>query len=153
MIAYLAGAIEYAPDHGKVWRTEMEKFLQEEFGHSCYNPLIEEHKYLTPDESRNFRGYKQTDPLRFQQIVRKLIQGDLRALETKIDYVICNWDKYAVKGGGTYGEVTYAFYHNIPVYLASEFPIIEISGWIIGCATKIFSSFNELKEYLKITYK
>ncbi|HPC35444.1 MAG TPA: hypothetical protein P5268_01120 [Candidatus Marinimicrobia bacterium] len=152
MKAYLAGAIEYAPDYGQVWRAEMEKFLQQEFGHTCYNPLVEEHKYLTPDESRSFRGYKDTDPLRFQQLVRKLIRGDLNALTNEIDYVIVNWDKYAVKGGGTYGEATYAFYHNIPVYLVSEFPIAAISGWIIGCTTKIFSSFDELKKYLKIIF-
>jgi len=149
MKAYLAGAIEHAPDHGEAWRTAMSEFLMLTFNHTCYNPLLEEHKYLTPEESRNFRGYKQTDPERFQEIVRKLIRGDLHSLETEIDYVICNWDEYAVKGGGTYGELTYAFSRNIPVYMVTQIPVLAISGWILGCTTKIFASFDELRQYLR----
>jgi len=152
MKAYLAGAIEHAPDHGKAWRDEMADFIRQEFGHTCYNPLVEEHKYLTPEESRDFRGYKSTNPERFRQIVRKLIRGDLAALKTEIDYVICNWDKYAVRGGGTYGEVTYAYSRHIPVYMVTESDESEISGWILGCTTKIFHSFADLRDFLQKKY-
>jgi hypothetical protein len=152
MKAYLAGAIEYAPDRGAAWRKEITEYLLQVFGHTCYNPLIEEYKYLTPDESQTIRGYKTTDLERFQQIVRKLIRGDLHSLETEIDYVICNWDEYAVMGGGTYGELTYAFSRGIPVYMVTNFPIPAISGWILGCTTRIFRSFAELHDYLHQTY-
>jgi len=152
MKAYLAGAIEYAPDHGKAWRSEMSDFLRRSVGHTCYNPLVEEHKYLTLEESHDFRKFKSNDLNKFQETVRKLIRGDLYALETEIDYVICKWDEYAVKGGGTYGELTYAFSRNIPVYMVTTMPVISISGWILGCTTKIFKSFEELRQYLQQIY-
>ncbi|MCK9243826.1 MAG: hypothetical protein M0R44_07935 [Candidatus Marinimicrobia bacterium] len=149
MKAYLAGAIEHAPDRGEAWRTEMAEFIKREFGHTCYNPLVEEANYLTPEELGSFRQYKTTEPERFRRIVRKLIRGDLHSLATEIDYVICNWDKYAVMGGGTYGEVTYAFSRNIPIYMVTEYALSEISGWILGCTSEIFHSFADLQKFLR----
>lgn len=152
MRAYLAGAIEYAPDRGKAWRDDMATFLRKELGHSCYNPLEEEKKYLTPVELATFRQYKANDLKYFQQLVRRLIDGDLQALENSIDYLICNWDVYAVRGGGTYGELTFAYWRKIPVYLVTDLPLTNISSWILGCATEVFTSFDALKSYLKRVY-
>ncbi|MFH1212977.1 MAG: hypothetical protein V1681_02730 [Candidatus Neomarinimicrobiota bacterium] len=153
MKAYLAGAIEHAPDRGFAWRTAMSEFLLQELGHTCYNPLVEENKYLTPEELRTFRVLKTTSPERFREIVRKLIRGDLHSLTTEIDYIICNWDAYAVKGGGTYGELTVAFSRNIPVYMVTNLPVAEISGWIFGCTSEVFQSFEELRTYLREIFK
>lgn len=153
MKAYLAGAIEYAPDKGKAWRDDMADFLASELQHDCYHPLREEDRYLIPHESKNFRSYKTTNLPEFQRIVRKLIRGDLQSLATDTDYIICLWDRYAERGGGTYGELTFAFYQGIPVYMVSRLPIAEITGWILGCATEIFTDFEELKRFLKRKYQ
>jgi len=152
MKAYLAGAIEHSPDRGEAWRQAMTRFCDQELNHSCYNPLIEENHYITPEQSRQFRGWKFTDLPRFQQTVRKLIRGDLAVLENEIDYVICYWDGFVERGGGTYGELTLAFHRHIPVYMVAAKPVIEISGWILGCTTEIFDSFKALKVFLKAKY-
>ena len=55
-------------------------------------------------------------------------------------------------GGGTHAELTAAYRRGLPVYLVSELPIEEISGWVVGCTTKIFSGFDELKSFLSATY-
>jgi hypothetical protein len=56
-------------------------------------------------------------------------------------------------GGGTYGELTVAYYHNIPVYMVAAKPLSQISGWILGCATEFFESFEELKEFLRENFR
>jgi len=148
MKVYLAGAIEHAPDKGKVWRADLAEFLQREFGHEVYNPHIEEPKILTDEERQQFRSLKTENLPEFQKIVRKLIRNDIKSILTEIDYVICLWDKYAEKGGGTYGELTFAFYHGIPVYMVTPMKLQEISGWILGCTTDFFKNHDELKTFL-----
>jgi len=152
MKVYLAGAIEHAPDLGRKWREELGLFLEEKLGHKFYNPLKEEAKYLTREESDSFRGLKVTNINQYKTILRKLINGDLEVLINDIDYIICLWDEYTEKGGGTYGELTVAFEHNIPVYMVTEKLNAEISGWVLGCTTKIFTNFNDLKTFLKEKY-
>lgn len=153
MRAYLAGAIEHAPDRGKAWRDEMTTFLLNELQHTCYNPLVEESKYLSPAELASFRRYKATDTKYFQQLVRRLIDGDLAALQDSIDYVICYWDEYAIRGGGTYGELTFAYWQKIPVYMVTKLPLESISSWILGCVTDVFPSMEALKRFLLQKYR
>jgi hypothetical protein len=153
MRAYLAGAIEYAPDRGKAWRDEMAAFCMHALNHTCYNPLVEESKYLSPAELASFRQYKATDTKYFQQLVRRLIDGDLAALQNSIDYVICYWDEYATRGGGTYGELTFAYWRKIPVYMVTKLPLESISSWVIGCVSEIFTSLEELKQFLLQRYQ
>jgi hypothetical protein len=153
MKAYLAGAIEHAPDKGKSWRTEMAAFLKREFDHDSYNPHIEEPKVLNMEERAKFRSLKTANLMEFQNIVRKLIRHDIHSLMSEIDYVICLWDDYAEMGGGTYGELTFAFYHAIPIYMVTKKTPQEISGWILGCATEFFRGFAELKKFLREKFR
>ncbi len=152
MKAYLAGAIEHAPDHGNAWRNEIAAFLKNELNHDCFNPLINEYNLLSDRERRVFRSLKKTDLIGFKKIVRKIMKKDLKIIAEEIDYIICYWDVHTEKGGGTQGELTLSFYLGIPVYMVTECPVAEISGWIIGCTTKIFSNFNELKYFLLDKY-
>ena len=55
MLAYLAGAIEYAPDHGRAWRKEIAPFLRDELRHDVYDPAEDERKSLTLEEQQNLR--------------------------------------------------------------------------------------------------
>jgi hypothetical protein len=153
MLVYLAGAIEYAPDGGRAWREEVSKFLDETLDHRVFNPCIEENHILTKEEFQMFRNWKAGDLPRFRQTMRKLIDTDLDILMNKVDYVVCLWDEHVLNGGGTQGELTVAYYHNIPVYMVSKIPRMKMSSWILGCTTEVFEKFDDLKTFLKSKYK
>ncbi len=151
MLAYLCGAIEYSPDHGKAWRAEITPFLKS-LGHEIYDPALDEKKNLSDEEVRDFRSWKSQDLNRFQSTVRKIIAYDLDWIENRCDYIVAYWDEYAGRGAGTQGEVTVAYSRGIPVYLVTAVPVEQISGWILGCAAEVFLSFHELKNYLELKY-
>ncbi len=149
MLVYLCGAIEYSPDHGKAWRAEITRFLRE-LGHVVYDPALDEKKNLTDEEVRDFRTWKATDLPRFQQTIRKIIAYDLDLVENRCDAIVAFWDEYAGRGAGTQGELTLAHRRGIPVYMVTAVPVEKISGWILGCATEVFTSFEELKAHLAV---
>ena len=152
MIAYLSGGMEKAPDLGKVWRKEISNWLYSELGHKVFNPVEEQYKVLTNEEIEKFRSWRLNEPKRFKTTVRKMIDADINALESFVDYIICFWDESALKGGGTHGEVTTAYRLGIPVYIVSKIPIEYISAWILGCCRKEFDDFNNLKVFLLKKY-
>lgn len=117
-------------------------------GHRVYDPALDEKKNLTPEELKNFRRWKTEDVSLFQATIRKIIDYDLNIIEQKCDAVIVLWDEYATKGAGTHAEVTAAYRRGIPVYLVAGMPLAQVSGWIMGCATRIFDSFPQLHEFI-----
>jgi nucleoside 2-deoxyribosyltransferase len=147
MFFYLAGSIEYSPDLGKGWRAEITPALKA-LGHEVYNPAEDELKNLTESEARDFRSWKKNDLRRFRQTVQKIIAYDLDLIERQCDAIICYWDHYAGRGAGTQGELTFAHRLGIPVYLICGLPVDQISGWLLGCATEVFTSFEEFQEFL-----
>ena len=58
------------------------------------------------------------------------------------------WDEHAGKGAGTQGELTVAYRRGLPVYLVTKLPADQVSGWILGCASQVFPTFEDLHEYL-----
>lgn len=151
MLAYLSGSIEYSPDYGKSWRAELTPFLRA-LGHEVYDPAADEKKNLSEEEVRDFRTWKTADLLRFQRTVRKIIAWDLDWIEEKSDYVVCFWDEHAGRGAGTQGELTFAHRAGVPVYLVLGMPAERVSGWILGCASEVFGSFEELRSFLVERY-
>ncbi len=152
MLAYLCGPIEFADGGGKLWRRNLTPFLQEQLGHSVYDPAEDEKKNLTEEEAAHFREWKAADPERFRRAVRKIIQFDLDLIESQADYLICYWDDAAGRSGGTPAEMTGAFRKGIPVYLVTPLPPEQVSGWMLGCADNVFASVEELKEFLLARY-
>ena len=148
MRVYLAGGIEYCPDHGRKWRADLTPALRE-LGHDPYDPAEDEQKTLDEDEVGQFRRWKASDLPRFQRAVRKIIHFDLDRLEQETDTIVCYWDEGATKGAGTHGELTVAFRRGIPVYLVLGMPREKVSGWILGCATEVFEDFDSLKDFLR----
>lgn len=146
MRAYLSGAIEYAPDYGRAWRASVTPFLTS-LGHSVYDPVVDEKKNLTDEELVNFRRWKTADLARFQQTIRKIIAWDLDWIEQRTDYIICYWDEHVLKGAGTQAELTFAHRLGIPVYLVAGMPLERISGWILGCSTEVFPTFEDLQSF------
>ena len=147
MLFYLAGSIEYSPDLGKGWRAEITPLLKS-LGHDVYDPAEDEVKNLTEIEMREFRSWKASDLPRFQTTIRKIIAYDLDLIEQHCDGIICYWDRNAGRGAGTQGELTFAHRLGIPVYLICGMPVTEISGWLLGCATEVFESFDGFREFV-----
>jgi nucleoside 2-deoxyribosyltransferase len=146
MLFYLAGAIEYSPDFGKAWRARVTPVLQA-LGHEVYDPAEDEQKNLSASEVREFRKWKTSDLERFQQTIRKIIAYDLDLIEHRCDAIICYWDEHAGRGSGTQGELTFAHRLGIPVYLICGVPVEQVSGWLLGCATDVFASFEQFHEF------
>ena len=154
MLAYLCGPIEFAADGGKLWRRKLTPFLHNELGHRVYDPAEDEKKNLTDEEAENFRVWKETDVERFRRVVRKIIQYDLDIVENRADYLICclSGDGPSVFSGGTASEMTFAHRRGIPVYLVTDAPAREISGWMLACADRVFPNVEELKKFLVERY-
>jgi nucleoside 2-deoxyribosyltransferase len=147
MLAYLAGAIEYAPDLGRGWRRDAAALLRS-LGYEVYDPAEDERKSLSEEEQRNLRVWKTTDLPRFQEAVRKIIDFDLDIV-SRAGCIICYWDENGARGGGTSAELTWARRRGIPVYMVTPLPVASISGWVLGCCSRIFRDFEELKKFLQ----
>lgn len=147
MLFYLAGSIEYSPDLGKGWRAEITPLLQS-LGHEVYDPALDELKNLTADEVAQFRSWKSSNLDRFRQTIRKIIAYDLDLIEHRCDALVCFWDQYAGRGAGTQGELTFAHRLGMPIYMICDVPVEQISGWLLGCATEVFSSIEEFSGFM-----
>lgn len=149
--AYLAGAIEYAPDGGVGWRREIEPHL-DRLEHAYYDATLVEYELLDPEEKRNLSAWKRENPARFRRAMRKIIDHDLGHLLDRADYVIAYWDEWTRDGAGTQGEITLAYRSAIPVYLLTAIPPGKISGWILGCSEGVFTELELLVAFLRHTY-
>jgi hypothetical protein len=149
MRVYLSGGMEYADGEGVNWRKEMQEWLETTLNHSVFNPNVESDMFFnTRYPNIDFRLIKRTNLVLYQEIVRHLVDIDCKEIANHSDYLICYWDEGAAKGAGTKGELTMAKYFGKPVYLITSFPLHDIPGWVLGCTTKIFLNFDELKQFL-----
>ena len=149
MRAYLSGGMEYVTDEGRSWREEMEEWVASALGWEVFNPNRNSDELLArlaPDIP--FRELKTADPDRYLKIVQEIVMADSREVAEGSDCVICLWDEGAARGAGTKGELTIARYFKKPVYLVTTMTYEEIPGWVLGCTTKRFISFEELKRDL-----
>lgn len=153
MKAYLSGAMEQARDEGAGWRERITDWLKSNLGHGVINPVEETGILVAKEGAFDYRQWKNSDPERFIQFVRKLIDRDIKAVTKEADYVICYWNKDVLKGGGTHGEVTLAYHYGIPVFLVNELPQQDLSGWILSCSTEVFENFRTLQERLLELYR
>lgn len=145
--------MEYAKGEGVNWRREMELWLDSNLGHTAFNPNRESEQFLARTlPGVQFRDHKKNNLDHYTTLVRELIDTDIHEIAERSDYVICYWDASAQRGAGTTGEVTMARFTGKAVYLVTELDLQEIPGWILGCATRVFTSFEELKEFLLRTY-
>ena len=146
---YLSGGMEYAHKEGSDWRLEMEVWLDEVMKQEVFNPNKESAKYLSKKRiSKNFRSMKEKDIDRFMRLVRGIVDLDSREIAVRSDYVICYWDRSAMRGAGTKGEITLAKYFGKPVYMVTQYKPGKIPSWVLGCVDRIFPSFHALKNFL-----
>jgi len=152
MLAFLCGGMEYSADGGRSWRQRLRLWLQENLNHHVYDPVLEAERILSEEELRNLRAWKTTDLERHRRTLRVIINHDLEVIANRADYLVCYWDEAAARGGGSHAELTAAYRKGIPSYLVAEMPVEEISSWVLGCADRIFASFDELKSFLTAHY-
>jgi hypothetical protein len=147
---YLSGGMEYAADEGRDWRGRLQEWLEREMGCTVFNPNLESARFFqTHLPGIDFRALKEIDLDRFQQTVARLVDIDCTEIAEQSDYVLCYWDESALRGAGTKGELTMARYFGRPVYMVTTMPRRDIPGWVLGCTTKVFESFEELKQFLQ----
>ncbi len=152
--AYLSGGMEFAKNEGADWRSEIEGWIRKNLKHTVYNPNRESERYLSRRfPSGRFRDLKFENLERFKEIVGDLVDLDSREIAHRTDYVVCFWDESAQRGAGTKGELTIARFLQKPVYMVTEVREEEIPGWVLGCTTNIFGSFDELEDFLLEKYR
>ena len=146
---YLSGGMEYASDEGRDWRGALQTWLESELRATIFNPNIESDRiFKTRHAGVDFRALKSSDPALYRKIAAELVDIDCREIAERSDVVICYWDASAMRGAGTKGELTMARYFGKPVYMVTAMPETEIPGWVLGCVTRMFGGFEELKECL-----
>jgi len=148
--AYLAGAMERAPDRGRAWRERLLPVLAE-LGHGCFNPCEEELLVASEEERSRFGEWKASGHEKFRSLMTRIIDHDLAALRES-DYVVCYWDEHANGSGGTPAEVTLARVWGKPVYLVHAIDRSDGSSWVQGCASAIFDSLDDLCAFLEQEY-
>ena len=153
MIAYLSGPIENAANDGADWRELITLWLKDEIEHDVFNPVLATRKIISNLTNSQFREMKETSPKKYKNLIRQIIDIDIKAVVEESDYLIVNWNKSVFKGGGTHGEITLAYYLKKPIYLVNHVPLDDLSSWIFSCATEVFDSFDDMKIHLLSTYK
>ena len=152
MLAFLCGGMEFSPDGGREWRESARRWIEENLHHRVFDPTMEARRILSAEEFENFQGWKNNDIDRYRRLMRFIIRHDLEVIATQADYVVCYWDVAAAHGGGSHSELTMAHHKGIPVYLVTEMPLEDISGWVLGCADRLFPDFEQLESFLAATY-
>jgi len=141
---YLAGSIEGAKDRGKTWREKFSSWLENN-NYISFNPLDYDYKML---EEYNIETFNEISQENLPQVMRSIVEKDLDELLDS-DIIVVKYDKDICKGAGTQGEITLSAYYGLPVYIWLDgIKRQELPRWVVGCATKIFDSLNELKNYL-----
>ena len=153
MKAYLSGPIENAENDGASWRQDITLWLKKNLNHKVFNPVIETKRIIGHRDASDFRSMKKTDPIKYKKIIREIIKLDLEAVINGSDYLIVKWDESVLKGGGTHGEITMAYWIKKPIFIVNSLSIDDMSYWIFSCSDFIFDDFKSLKKKLMQLYK
>jgi hypothetical protein len=146
---YLSGGMEYASNEGRDWRSTLQEWLEQELCCSVFNPNLESARFFSAHyPAVNFRRLKSENPSLYKTIASGLVDLDCAEIAERTDLLICYWDESAMRGAGTKGELTMAKFFKRPVYMVTEIPREEIPGWVLGCTTELFGTFEELKKHL-----
>ena len=129
MIAYLSGPIENAENDGANWRESITPWLKDEIKHDVFNPVLATRKIISNLTNTQFREMKDTNPKKYKNLIRQIIDLDIKAVVGETDYLIVNWNKSVFRGGGTHGEITLAYYLKKPIYLVNHVPLDDLSSW------------------------
>lgn len=138
---YLAGPMEYCEDEGLPWRLEFREKLAS-IDVECIIPNEEE---INISNQTELNVLKKENLDEYIRIMRVFIDMDLAFVHT-VDFVVVGWEGQRMSG--TVGEAQQAYLTGVPVYLVTSQPVHTTPGWFLACCTKVFSTCDELVEYL-----
>jgi len=150
---YLSGSMQHAPDGklGGVWREECSYFLKElGFFPLDITALDIAYQEEHGDLYHSFNA-KPEHHLQMKSNLRKhFVYTDLELIEKDSDALVLVYDEGVRRGAGTISEAQHAYNLGLPIFIVSAFEDwhTEIPGWLLALSTKVFSSFEELYQYL-----
>jgi hypothetical protein len=149
---YLSGGMEHAENEGAGWRATISQQLKS----MGYFPLdiaaldaeyAAQHGKLYTDFGNDETGML----LRKANIRKHFIFTDLELIKNDSDALVVYYDDSVRRGAGTISECQFAYLLDIPVFVVSTWEDWEkeVPGWLHALSTTIFTSFEDLLEYLK----
>lgn len=145
---YLAGPIaDVKDDSYKTWREDLSDFLKS-LGFKALNPLTKYKGKGGDVKDELFKMRKEGDWEGVKEFMEAFVLPADRELVKKSDGVIAYVPEYTV---GTIREISLAYEWNKPVYIVTYLKLPSNS--LIAMATKVFRTWDELKEYFRKTLK
>lgn len=153
---YLSGGMQFAEDLGAGWRETLSAQLKS----IGYFPLdiceldrayANKNGELLYDSTDISRAVDVASELQAKSNIRKhFVKADLDLIERDSDALIVFYDDAARRGAGTISECQHAYNRDIPVFLVSGYEdwTHEVPGWLQALATRSFTSFEGLYNYL-----
>lgn len=150
---YLSGGMEHAPDGGVQWRVDAAERLMDinyfPIDIAAMDELYRQHHgevffdYGDDDERR-------CDLKKKARIRKHFVEADLQLIINDSQALVVYYDESVRKGAGTISECQVAFMHDIPVFIVSYWEDWKnnVPGWLHAISTKIFTSFEDLYQYL-----
>lgn len=154
MQAYLAGAMQAAPDRGATWRELVTPSL-EAMGIQVFNPCLSTDTLI--HQKYGFTGTYPLDTMqKLYDMMREIVDADLQAVEQS-QILLVYFDEYVKGGAGTYGEITCARWlqstQKEPRYIylvrAHNIKPQDIPSWVYGCVDYVFDNFNECFQHIR----
>jgi len=153
---YLSGGMEHAEDLGSAWReVTSEKLKTMGFFPLDITSLDKAYQKEHGDTFSIELDGTEMSLLRKKANIRKhFIHADLQLIENNSDALIVLYDESVRKGAGTISECQVAFNNDIPIFIVSAYPdYSSIPGWLLALSTKVFFTFPDLYDYLKLLPK
>lgn len=145
---YLSGGMQHAADLGAGWRVECSSWLKD-LGYFPIDIAALDIAY-TDAHGHLYRFLDDDELLQRKSNIRKhFIETDINLIRNDTDAVIILYDESVRLGAGTTSEVHEAFMLDIPVFLVNTYDTLgAIPGWMQAETTRIFSAWDELREYM-----
>lgn len=148
--------MQFAKDFGAGWRAEIADSLKS----MNYYPIdialfdrlyAEQHGDLIHKYCDLRTVISEEDSIQTRANIRRhFVHADLKLISDACDALIVLYNEAARRGAGTISEVQHAYDHDIPIFLVSYYDdwTKEVPGWLQATATKSFTTFESLLEYL-----
>ena len=141
--AYLAGSMEFSDDQGLGWRLEARDILSP-LGITCIIPNEEESQWIK--DPADFARLKTEDLSEYLRVHREFMKQDLD-FTLNCDLFICKWEGERIHG--TTGEAQWRWQNGKDAYLITSKPVTKVPGWFLASFTHMFSSTQQLADWLK----
>ena len=145
---YLAGTMSGKNNYGISWRNKEKKWFEHR-GESVFSPPDRENALLVKYDIKPSLLRRRNNQLSAsvrRKLFAEIITFDLDQLRYRTKYGVFYITEYSP---GTISELTWCFMYGIPTYVVTR---MKLKAWPEACATKIFRTFEQLRNFLKVTY-